>query len=287
MRKSSMQMSMSMPMLMLALVLVLVLVLGLVLWYNRRCNCETFVCGKETFIVEDMMQIANVHVINMDSSKGRMKSIEDQCHRENISFTRFPAVNGGNLSLGDIEGRVSKDSYMYKNLEGNRGELGCALSHMNLWRDNAIQNTNMFIVVEDDVVFGDKFNQKLNKYLAKAPDDWDVIYLGGSNIRGKKVNELFIQPKLGIKGNLGTYAMLINKDGCNKLIAQTTPLHKSIDHQLKEAFNKSIKVYYVNPPLVTHDNGLDSDRRILNNTSSKPSLKWRKFKQNNVEIIAD
>ena len=261
-------------MLMLMIMLMLVLVLGicLCLWYNRGCNCETFVCGMETFIVEDMMQIAKVHVINMDGSKGRMKSIEGQCRRENISFTRFPAVNGGDLSLDDIEGRVSKDSYMYKNLEGNRGELGCALSHMNIWQDNAIRNTNMFIVVEDDVVFGDKFNQKLNKYLAKAPADWDVIYLGGSNIRGKKVNELFIQPKLGLKGNLGTYAMLINKGGCTKLIAQTTPLHKSIDHQLKEVFNKSLKVYYANPPLITHDNELDSDRRILNKTSSKPSL---------------
>jgi glycosyl transferase family 25 len=242
----------------------------------------------ETFVVEDTMQIANVHVINMDGSTDRMKSIEDQCSRENISFTRYPAVNGKDLSVTDINGRIATDSYMYKNLERNRGEIGCALSHMNLWRDNALRAINMFIVVEDDVIFCEKFNQKLNKYLAKAPADWDVIYLGGSNIRGTKVdnNNLFIRPKLGIKGNLGTYAMLINRGGCAKLIAQTTPLRKSIDHQLKEEFNKSLKVYYANPPLITHNNELDSDRRILNKTSNKPSLKWRKFKQNNVEIIA-
>jgi len=247
-------------------------------------NRGTFVCGMETF---KGMQIANIHVINMDGSTDRMKSIEDQCRRENISFTRFPAINGRNLALDDIEGRIATNSYMYKNLERNRGEIGCAFSHMDLWQQFNSSQLSMMIVVEDDVIFCDKFNQKINKYLAKAPIDWDVIYLGGSNIRGTHVanNNLFIRPKLGIKGNLGTYAMLINKGGCAKLIKHTTPLRKSIDHQLKEEFNKSLKVYYANPPLITHNNELDSDRRILNNTSRKPSLKWRKYKQNNVEIM--
>ena len=256
------------------MLLLIVVFIAVILYNNRGCNCETF----------KGMQIANVHVINMDGSADRMKSIEDQCSRENISFTRFPAVNGRDLALGDIEGRIATDSYMYKNLERNRGEIGCAFSHMDLWQQFNSSQLSMMIVVEDDVIFCDKFNQKINKYLAKAPVDWDVIYLGGSNIRGTRVG-MFIRPKLGIKGNLGTYAMLINKGGCAKLIKHTTPLRKSIDHQLKEEFNKSLKVYYANPPLITHNNELDSDRRILNNTSRKPSLKWRKYKQNNVEIM--
>jgi GR25 family glycosyltransferase involved in LPS biosynthesis len=230
------------------------------------------------------------YVINLDSSVKRLKSMEEQCQLANINMVRFPAVNGSLLKLDDIKERVSKNSYMYKNIERNKGELGCALSHMNIWRDNSmgtIATNDMFIVVEDDVIIPTNFQEKLKKYMDNAPPDWDVIYLGGSNIRGSKVNDSFIRPKLGMKGNLGTYAMLVNRDGCTKLIAQTTPLRKSIDHQLKEEFNKSLKVYYVNPPLITHNNNLDSDRRILNKTSSKPSLKWRSYKQNNVEIMAE
>lgn len=62
------------------------------------------------------------------------------------------------------------------------GEFGCSLSHLKCLI-NAAPNTEEhdhgILILEDDLIFDEKFHEKFNESLVSIPDDWNVLYLGG------------------------------------------------------------------------------------------------------------
>ena len=252
------------------LIIIILILLNFYLWFN---NLEGFQ-NKEKI---------KIYVINLEKSIDRWNYIKNQSNGL-LNLIKFKAVNGRGLTHENIKHDVDNNSYLYKNLDKNRGEIGCALSHLNIWKKFQKSKDKYLIVVEDDVIFEKNLYQKINKYLENAPKNWDIIYLGGSSIVGYKVNDYFIKPRLYGRGNLGTYAMLINKKGVNNLLKYCNPINQSIDHQIKKQFN-NINVYYTYPCLIHHNNDMDSDRRILNKQEKKASIFWRKVRQNKIEIL--
>ena len=114
------------------------------------------------------------------------------------------------------------------------------------------------------------------------PSSWDIIYLGGCNIKGKRYNNNFIIPT----DNTGTYnlcahAMLINKANVYKLINILTPIKIPIDEQLKMNF-KNLNVFFVYPNIINQNKDLISIRRVLD--GSKQSMYWKR-NHTNVTII--
>ena len=176
---------------------------------------------------ENFQDFNKIYVINLEKSKDRWNYAKKQ-NNGSLNLVKYKAVNGRELNRQNIEGLVDKDSYLYKNLEKNRGEIGCAISHLNIWKKFKKTNEEYLIVVEDDVIFEQDFYKKLDKYLKHAPNNWDIIYLGGSHIRGYKVNDYYIKPEPNGRGNLGTYAMLINRKGVNKLLRYCNPITSSL-----------------------------------------------------------
>ena len=78
--------------------------------------------------------------------------------------------------------------------------------------------------------------------------------------------------------------MSFTNNSCNKLL-ELLPFDLDFDKQIKDNFFSKHKVYYLNPPLITHNNDLDSIRRIISKQPSKASNYWRNVKQNRVTLI--
>ena len=74
-------------------------------------------------------------VINLDSKPDRLEDASKQLHQYGIEFERFSAVMGSELDQSTIEevydakGNAKK---YYK--EMSVGEIGCYLSHIQLWK---------------------------------------------------------------------------------------------------------------------------------------------------------
>lgn len=174
------------------------------------------------------------------------------------------------------------------------GSLGCAMSHMKIWSDfvnpdntsfmahpnknftfnfnkeefnsknfseqvkNNQTNDNI-LILEDDTIIKSDLLKKLKDI--NVPDDWDIIYLGGTFVKGKRVNNNVIKPNPNdFKFNYGTWAYIINKKGAKKLLKLTKPLFTYIDVQLLPHYSKDLNVYYTVPFLVEHDFNIDSTR---------------------------
>ena len=225
----------------------------------------------------------NVFVINLDRSTRRMASVKKQLDNEHIVYERFSAVNGSDLNKHKL---ITQGLLVNNNMD--IGAIGCSLSHIGIWK-NIIQNQKRYkdlvLVLEDDVIIQPEFKNKINKIIDKNYD-FDILYLGGSNIYGEKINNDLIKPMLKNKkstSNTGMYAMLIRKNKLPYLLKNNIPLKEYIDQNIKNNLFSTLKIFYVYPPLITHNNNIASDRRIT--SSKKPLTKWFKLKQHKITIV--
>ena len=61
------------------------------------------------------------------------------------------------------------------------GEIGCFMSHYNIWMEIVERNLDTVLVLEDDIRFEAFFRAKLEYLLAELrtiPDKWDLVYIG-------------------------------------------------------------------------------------------------------------
>lgn len=119
---------------------------------------------------------------------------------------RFIAIDGAVvLEAGGLEDvcmewdATINAKYSSKAIPGPRtmtaGEVGCALSHVALWRKltdaaNGRETSPCMLVLEDDAVLtrkrgNSRFVEALDEAWKKMPDDWGMLYLGFSS-RGER-----------------------------------------------------------------------------------------------------
>jgi GR25 family glycosyltransferase involved in LPS biosynthesis len=74
------------------------------------------------------------------------------------------------------------------------GEIGCAMSHIAIWRqlahDVTVSEHASVLILEDDALFAEyrgesRFAKAVATTMKNVPDDWDILYLGFSN-RGER-----------------------------------------------------------------------------------------------------
>lgn len=83
--------------------------------------------------------------------------------------------------LPDRETWIKKSKNYYAEMPLFRymslGEIACGLSHIHTWKKIADHGDGL--VLEDDVVFCNYFEEVFNDVLLSMPDDLDVLFIGG------------------------------------------------------------------------------------------------------------
>ena len=121
---------------------------------------------------EEISAVLEINLINLDRSAERLARFHERnSHLKNVR--RFSAVDG---SLIDVEGLIRKGD-IAKDLRYKRGTLGCAFSHIELWRQSVRQD-RILTIFEDDVVVSVDFESEVRGVLSATPKDWDVIQWG-------------------------------------------------------------------------------------------------------------
>jgi len=196
-----------------------------------------------------------IYFINMNQNIDRWNKIKDTLP----NLHRFEGINGKTL---DPEKLIQQERLAEQN-ELLPGQLGCALSHMAVMEAIKIQDEPYGLILEDDVIVPPNFTEIFDNIKGYFPENWDIIFLGGCNIYGKKVNEKIIRPidNSGTK-NLCMHAVLLNKNSADKILKCLTPLYRPIDSQLREFFDDLV-VFYLNPNIINQNKSLISNRRVL------------------------
>ena len=162
----------------------------------------------------------HVFVINLERCVEKKKRMKKRL--QNINHTFINAIDGKKLNdrkLKKMDGNVLKewrDPYSGRNITW--GEIGCALSHYNIYKRCVDENIDIAIIFEDDVLIPDNFNLKINKIITdlnKIPN-WDFCYLGRKSMdsNDKEYNSDFVLS--GYSYWLCSY--IVNLNGMKKII---------------------------------------------------------------------
>ena len=213
-------------------------------------------------------KIDKIYFINLDKSKDRLDLMLKYGKDLNLKLKRFPAVYGKDLN----KDKLIEQGILDKNNKLNKGEIGCFLSHVNIWKEAIKKNYEHILILEDDIVFTDNFKNNFIKYYNQVPNDWEIIHLGGSRIKGKLIKKNIIKPVFAEnpdwRYNMGTYAMLLNKKGIQKLLNIVLPINNPIDLEIA-INNKKLNIYYFEPKLIIPNNDFYSEISLIKNNKKQ------------------
>ena len=140
-----------------------------------------------------------IYVINLEKDKIKKKNMEEQLNKLGIKFSFFNAIDGRNSPYKEIyekylnkklkyEGCHQLEKSLNKKVLGGYGSLGI-LKTMEKLFENAMNNKyKRILTLQDDTIFDNDFNSKIEEYIKDIPNDWKILSLGVSQHMWSKVN---------------------------------------------------------------------------------------------------
>jgi GR25 family glycosyltransferase involved in LPS biosynthesis len=167
-----------------------------------------------------------VIVINLDRRTDRMEKLAPQLEKLDIQYKRFSAVDGKKLDIDPIVAGLRSHLQVMKQIAGQR-----------------------VLILEDDALFVEDFNEKFEKVMQTLPEDWDIFYLGA--LVPKDVGLIrMVNRHWGIQVlTTGSQAYCINPSRLEYFISKLEDYNSYIDIGLRD-FAKDLKAYITQPNLV-------------------------------------
>ena len=162
----------------------------------------------------------HIFVINLKRCSNKKEKMNLRLN--GLDFTTIEAVDGRDLNMEKLKKldcnilKEWRDPWSGRNITW--GEVGCTLSHCNIYQKCLTENIDNAIILEDDVLLKDNFQkrletlfERLNKY-----DKWDLCYLGRKSMDDKDVN---VDENIVEAGySYWTCGYVINKRGMKKIL---------------------------------------------------------------------
>jgi len=198
--------------------------------------------------------LEHVYCINLDRRPERWSFMQEQFSHLRMPAQRWSAVDGQKVNVPQLAevGIIAKDALPRYFLPSEQklfgtdltdGGIGCALSHMMIWRDviqrvgsGSASSSSSFLVVEDDCSFVKGFSEELlQERLSHVPDDWELVYLGGQDLLHRQHQYQVAQGVRRLyKGFRETTAYLINDKGAKACLEVCMPMYWQVDTHLND-----------------------------------------------------
>ena len=217
-----------------------------------------------------------VKVINLDRRTDRLESFR---HRladvasPNLTsrVVRFSAIDGRTLSLTpEIQHTFRGNDFGYR-----RGMVGCALSHLALWKELAAGDAPGFLILEDDVTLCRGFDGQLVELCGELEERhpaFDLLLLGYYDWTPRPEDDFEAGHRAarlrrfeGSRYIGGTFAYVLSRRGAQRLlgIVERDGIQNGIDrfvHRKESELELLVATpHIVQSPLVPPGSGLDSD----------------------------
>ena len=228
----------------------------------------------EKFIIndKDYFEDMDIYFINLKSRTLKRSQMESQLKRHNIIANAFDAVDGKKLNRNDLNMKnIISDNLSRVEMNGRtlrKGEIGCSLSHITIWKKFLSSKKKYLMIFEDDAILEDNFKENLNSILSNLDNinyKWDALYLNEncyrhfkSNCNGNFITNNVIKPK---NVGYGCYGYILKKNFINKCLSDLFPIVIPVDNFIikKSQLDPSLIVLRTENPLVNYDKNYISD----------------------------
>ena len=169
-----------------------------------------------------------VVVINLDRRSDRMEKLDKQLSDLGITYKRFSAIDADVLGVEPMVAGTMSHVMVMKKYAGKR-----------------------VLVLEDDALFVDDFNEKFDQAMPELPNDWGIFYLGALLPKGTgEVQDIGNKYWFKQIMSTGSHAYCIKPDMMNEIAYKLDGYQWYIDIGLRLE-NEFRNCYIVQPNLVT------------------------------------
>lgn len=190
--------------------------------------------------------IFDMYVITL-GKKERMVNIKNQETKIKNKINIFDGVNGLKLDINKLikNDILDKNHELSKNINHAKREIGCYLSHYNIYKKIKKENKKGYtIIFEDDfIVKSSNFKDDIRKSIDKLNNksiDFDFLYLGSNQINyGENIIDklYYVNPKQNL---YGTHAYVINNKNIDKIIDNIKIIKNPIDVIIQDLSKNNI-----------------------------------------------
>lgn len=109
-------------------------------------------------------------VINLDRRIDRMRKMSEQLKSLGIEYERFNAYDAAALNISPI--------------------LATKMSHLKVIENNI---GKQILILEDDALFCENFNEKFERAIKELPENTDILYLGAYLVECQDYNQYWLK----------------------------------------------------------------------------------------------
>lgn len=188
-------------------------------------------------------------IVSLERATKRRSIMEEQMKKLNLDYTMFPAFDGNDIINNAFSLPIIKGAGIGRKLQ--KGEICCTLSHLSALKHAQLMKYDTVVMMEDDVIMCDDWNERIEKLLQMAPDNWEYIYLSGHSdyVQLPKYNEPTIIPAPKM---VSSFSYIVNKSGIEKLIKYCSELTTTYDDMIMHKILANKLNGYVYLPFVTY-----------------------------------
>jgi len=230
------------------IILILLIIIFIIIINNNNINNESI----ETMDQVNLKTIP-IFIVSLDRKPERYEYVATQLDSMGMkNYKKWSATDGYNTDIKEIIADGITEKLIEK---GNKAEVGCASSHVRLWKYIATKKLGWTLILEDDAHFHPEFISLFHKYWKRVPIDAKIIFPGHGGqcmtIFQKNRSSLVIQ-----NYTLCLHAYMINWESAQYLLDELVPMDKIVDvaiydhfadHYGSFIFNGNAKVNEIRP----------------------------------------
>ncbi|WP_413533424.1 glycosyltransferase family 25 protein [Empedobacter brevis] len=202
------------------------------------------------------LPLYQTYLINLDRATKRLKLMENEFNKCEISYERISAVDAKTLdsSTYKIKNKYDRDLVP--------GEIGCYLSHVKTLETFLASENEFAVIIEDDAILAEDFKSAVEHTLSiydklSKKEKWDVLKLFNGkrkHIKVADVDDKYIIAACGTSIPITTIAAIWTKEAAKKFLNKIkTPLptiQRPIDCELQHAWEFNLRIYNLLPSIV-------------------------------------
>jgi GR25 family glycosyltransferase involved in LPS biosynthesis len=193
----------------------------------------------------------NIYVINLKERTDRKLHIENQLNKIDCkNYKLFEGVNGNSLT----------NPTKLKN-----GMFGLVKTYLNIHEEWSKKDAENIFLIEDDCLFLDDFNKKLEEYINNVPSDWDMLYFGANHNYHGGMQTLRINEKcIKLNNSYTAHCVLLKKKVFEELIENIRNF--SIENDVMMALlQRKYNAYSTSEPLALQiENYSNIENKVVN-----------------------
>ncbi|MEQ1793993.1 MAG: glycosyltransferase family 25 protein [Nitrospira sp.] len=198
-----------------------------------------------------------IYLINLPRSEERRRFALGQLAQIGSVPVMVDAVDGRQLNLDRLieEGIYSPDKANEAfSRQLSMGEIGCSLSHYNIYRKIVERKDPVALILEDDMLFRPGFTKKLLAAYRQLPEGWGILHLNCPCTRYERAGESIVKYDGVGSLPLGSSAYLISRRGAELMLENSLPIRYPADSLVGRGLRWGVDTYGVLSPITSINN---------------------------------